>query len=561
MFRGFVGAVYPGGMSSSETQKKTLPTFHNEPGDFLPEALGGLIATHPDARWDEAGFISRRAATGARVAVISGGGSGHEPLHAGFVGAGMLDAAVPGHMFTSPNAVQITEATRHVDGGVGVVQVVKNYTGDVLNFRVSRQALAGEVETRQVLVDDDVATEAEDGPGRRGTGATMLVEKICGAAAARGDSLDQVTELGTWVARNSRSMAVALAPGHLPTADRPTFDLPEGEMEVGVGIHGERGVARQTAGSARDVVRSMLDRILPSLELKAGEDVVCVVNGLGASTLLELNLIFRELLEQLEQHQVKVVRSLVGNFVTAVNMHGVSLTISRTTPELTGLYDEPSQAPAWVQPGQPGGHAPARIRYEETLPEGEENPWLSDFVGRVQAAIDDLSELDRKAGDGDFGANMAAALSDIELPLHGSDAAVLEFLSRRFLIRSGGTSGAVLGTIFRELSAAENLPEGLSRALQAVTELGGAKVGDRTLVDALSPAAERAGEVGAGDVDTLLAECFEAAAEGTRGTADLTARLGRASYVGEAAKGVVDPGAIVIAWLFGGTGELAEFES
>ncbi|QGU06865.1 PTS-dependent dihydroxyacetone kinase, dihydroxyacetone-binding subunit DhaK [Corynebacterium occultum] len=538
-----------------------MPTFHNDPEDFLPEALGGLIAAHPDAVWNEAGFISRRSPTNERVAVISGGGSGHEPLHAGFIGAGMLDAAVPGHMFTSPNAIQITEATRYANGGAGVVQVVKNYTGDVLNFRVSRQALTGEVETRQVLVDDDVATEDEDGPGRRGTGATILVEKICGAAAARGHSLERVTDMGNWVAHHSRSMAVALAPGHLPTAARPTFDLPEGEMEIGVGIHGERGTGRSEAGSAREMVEEMLDRILPSLELNTGEEVVCVVNGLGGTTLLELNLIFRELLEQLEGRKVKVMRSLVGNFVTAVNMSGVSITISRTTPELTELYDDPTEAPAWPKLGRPQSHAPARIRHEETLPEGEENNWLSGFLSRVQGAIDDLSELDRKAGDGDFGANMSAALGDLELPLRGSNAEVLEFLSQRFLIRAGGTSGAILGTIFRELAAAEDLAEGLSQALEAVTELGGAQVGDRTLVDALSPAAERAAEVGGGDVEKLLSSCFEAAAEGARGTAELDAKRGRAAYVGEAAKGVVDPGSIVIAWLFGGSGELSEFNA
>ncbi|MGP6173703.1 dihydroxyacetone kinase family protein [Corynebacterium sp. A21] len=535
-----------------------LPTFHNDPADFLAESLGGLIAAHPDARWSEAGFISRRSPAGRQVAVISGGGSGHEPLHAGFIGAGMLDAAVPGHMFTSPNAVQLTEATRHVDSGAGVVQVVKNYTGDVLNFRVSRQALAGEVETRQVLVDDDVATEGENGPGRRGTGATILVEKVCGAAAARGDSLDQVTELGTWVAANSRSMAVALAPGHLPAATRPTFDLPLGEMEVGVGIHGERGVGRRQAGSARDVVTEMIGRINASLELGPGEEVVCVVNGLGATTLLELNLIFREVLEELEARGVKVVRSLVGDFITAVNMAGVSLTLSRTTPELTELYDAPTDAPAWPTLGRPASHTPAQIRYEERLPEGEENQWLSDFVARVQGAIEELGELDRTAGDGDFGANMSAALGDLSLPLHGSDAEVLALLSRRFLVRAGGTSGAVLGTVFREL-AKEPLPQGLRNALTAVRELGGAEVGDRTLIDALSPAADRAAEVGAGDVEKLLAECFAAAAEGTRSTRGMRGRRGRAAYVGDAAKGVVDPGAVAISWLFGGTGSLEDF--
>lgn len=546
-------------------------SFRNDPEDFLPEALGGLVAAHPDARWHEAGFIARDRTTDIpRVAVVSGGGSGHEPLHAGFVGAGMLDAAVPGLLFTSPNAMQITEATRWVDRGRGVVQVVKNYTGDVMNFRVARQSLQDEVAVRYVLVDDDVATEqAADGPGRRGTGATILVEKVCGAAAARGDDLDRVTRLGTWVADNSRSMSVALAPGHLPTSAQPTFDLPAGAMEVGVGIHGERGIDRRGVTDAGAVVAELISEISSSLQLDPGEEVICVVNGLGATPLLELNLIFREVLAELAEHRITVVRSLVGNYVTAVNMAGVSITLSRATAELTELYDAPTAAPGWPNAlGRPAtaGHAPARIEHDDTLPEGAENRWLSAFVERVQAAVDELGELDRKAGDGDFGANMSAALGGIQLPLRGSDTAVLEALSTRFLVRSGGTSGAILGTLFRELArafrgsdAAEALPIGLENALSAVTELGGARVGDRTLVDALSPAAEQATDSSAQSFEDLLQECHVAALEGARSTNELLGRRGRASYVGKAAQGVPDPGAIVVAWLFGGSGKLTEF--
>ncbi|MGD7001780.1 dihydroxyacetone kinase family protein [Corynebacterium halotolerans] len=546
-------------MPDSRTPATPLPTFHNNAGDFLPEALAGLVAAHPDATWHEQGFIGRDRRGDARVAVISGGGSGHEPLHAGFVGAGMLDAAVPGHMFTSPNAVQVTEATRWADQGRGVVQVVKNYTGDILNFRVARQALQDDVVTRQVLVDDDVATEDEDGPGRRGTGATVLVEKVCGAAAERGDGVDEVAHLGTWVAQNSRSLAVALHPGHLPAATRPTFDLPDRQMEVGVGIHGERGVDRRDIAGASDIAAELVGHIATSLGLEPGEEVVCVVNGLGATTLLELNLVFRDVLLAAQARGLTVVRSLVGNFVTAVNMAGVSVTLSRTTPELTELYDAPTSAPAWPRLGRPGAApAPARIAHEDTLPDGPENEWLTAFVRRVQQATEQLGELDRKAGDGDFGANMAAALGDIPLPLRGSDTAVLQALSTRFLVRSGGTSGAVLGTVFRELAAAPDLPEGLRNALAAVTELGGAVVGDRTLVDALSPAAERAAQVAGDDVVALREECYAAAAEGVRSTRELVGRRGRAAYLGKAAQGVVDPGAVVIAWLFGG-GDIEEF--
>lgn len=546
---------------AEERSHTTLPTFSNSPGEFLPEALAGLVAAHPNASWYEQGFIGRsRPAADGQVAVLSGGGSGHEPLHAGFVGTGMLTAAVPGHMFTSPNAVQVTAATRWADGGAGVVQVVKNYTGDVLNFRVARQALRGEVDTRHVLVDDDVATEDADGPGRRGTGATVLVEKVCGAAAQRGDTVDEVARIGSWVADNSRSMAVALNPGHLPGAARPTFDLPEGQMEVGVGIHGERGVDRRRAGTAREIVAEIIERTTASLGLERNEQIVCVVNGLGAATSLELHLVFREVLSALEERGITVARSAVGNLVTAVNMAGVSVTLSRTTDETTALYDAPTDAPGWPALGRPGtAPEPAHLRHDDTLPDGAPNQWLSSFVERVQRGVDELGELDRRAGDGDFGANMDAALGDIELPLRGPDGEVLHALSTRFLVRSGGTSGAVFGTVFRELAEARDLPSGLRGALDAVTELGGARVGDRTLVDALSPAAECAEQAGEDDVDTQLAACFEAAAEGVRSTRELLGRRGRAAYLGEAARGVVDPGAVVIAWLFGGHGTLADF--
>lgn len=278
---------------ATHSAQQSIRSFRNDPADFLPEALGGFIASHPDATWYEQGFIARTTplrtdAGKPAVAVVSGGGSGHEPMHAAFVGEGMLAAAVPGLVFSSPNAIQITEATRWADQGAGVLHVVKNYTGDVMNFKVARQSLA-DVETAVVLVDDDVATdqgEDSDGPGRRGTGATIIVEKVAGAAAQRGDDLAQVTDIAQWVADNSRSMAVALAPGHLPTTGRDTFDLPAGKMEVGVGIHGERGVDRVDVEPADAVVTRLLDGI----DATAGE-YICLVNGLGGTTPLELSLI------------------------------------------------------------------------------------------------------------------------------------------------------------------------------------------------------------------------------------------------------------------------------
>lgn len=534
--------------------------FRNNQDTFLSDALAGLIANHPDARWHDVGFIGRttplRTADGdPAVVVISGGGSGHEPMHAGFVGQGMLAAACPGLLFTSPNAVQVSEATQWADQGRGVVHVVKNYTGDVMNFTVARNAVEA-VDTRTVLVADDLATDGnEDGPGRRGTGATILVEKVAGAAAYRGDDVDKVAELGQRAADNSRSMSVALGAGFMPTTGRETFDLDAGQMEVGVGIHGEPGTHTEQVGSASAIVSQVLDKIAPALELGQGDEVVCLVNGLGGTTPLELSLLFGEASAQLAQRGITVARSLVGSYVTAVNMHGASFTLLKADAELLELIDAPTSAPAW--PHTLGGAKavePATITFQDELPsEGEENQWLTAFVERLQASFESLTELDRKAGDGDFGQNMEAAFGGIELPLRGTDTEILTGLAKRLLVLAGGTSGAVFGTLFNELARAETLADGLNDAADLIHELGGAKRGDRTMLDALIPAAEKARELGAKDPDAeTLQTLFDAAHAGALDTEDLAAKKGRASYLGDRSKGVIDPGAIVVSWLFGG---------
>lgn len=579
----------------SDSQQISLRSFRNNPSDFLSESLGGFIASHPDAEWHDSGFIGRASAVTTAsgepaVSVISGGGSGHEPMHAGFIGVGMLAAVCPGLLFTSPNAVQIAEATRWADQGAGVVHVVKNYTGDVMNFTVARQAL-DDVATRAVLVDDDVATDLADGddgddgddgnggdgPGRRGTGATILVEKATGAAAHRGDSIDRVADIGQWVADSSRSMAVALAPGHLPTSGRDTFDLPDGKMEVGVGIHGERGVDRVDVETADEVVARLLDGIGEALSLHDGSEVVCLVNGLGGTTPLELSLVFGSVLRQLGDRGVTVRRAMVGTYTTSVNMAGVSLTLTSVgdaMDELVELLDAPTEAPGWPRVlggrGAPLEYVPAATDFDDDLPDsGEENHWLSDFVGRVQGATDDLTELDRLAGDGDFGQNMDAAFGGLSLPLRGTDSEVLEALGHRLLIRAGGTSGAVLGTLFRELGTAmgqadtpvAGLASGLEAAHRAITDLGGAEQGDNTLIDALIPAADAAAELDAEHTDfsDALEACHAAAAEGAERTREMVAKKGRASYVGAASQGVVDPGAILVSWIFGGSGKVSDF--
>ena len=542
----------------------------------MREALGGLVAAHPCAEWHDEGFVGLvldDATKGEqRVAVISGGGSGHEPMHAGFIGSGMLDAACPGLLFTSPNAVQIGAATEWADRGKGVVHVVKNYTGDVMNFTVA--ANHADVEVAQVLVDDDVATEIDndDSPGRRGTGATVIVEKVAGAAAARGDDLQAVAEVAQRAADQSRSMAVALQPGHSPTSDRATFDLADGQIEIGVGIHGEPGVERRDIAGAQltaaALVEELLDGILASLGNPSG-DVMLFVNGLGGTSQLEQDLVFGEALTQLTDRGLNVRRGMRGTLVTSLNMAGISLTLTVLDEELIELIDASTAAPAWPGTIADPEYAEARMVDDEAQPDsGGENTWLTRFVERLGASYDDLTALDREAGDGDFGQNMEAAFGDVVRPVRGADADVLNFFAHRMLVRAGGTSGAVLGTFFRQMADAfagvdsreadgdafaKALTEGLQSGVDAITQLGGAKEGDNTLVDALAPAARAASDA-TGSVDEVLAHVFAPAVEGAKATRGMQAKKGRASYLGESAKEVPDPGAIAVTWLFGEAG-------
>ncbi|OHU21041.1 dihydroxyacetone kinase [Mycobacteroides franklinii] len=542
--------------------------FLNATERFIPDALRGLVAAAADLRWNsEHGYLIRDSPLRpGHVAIVSGGGSGHEPLHAGFIGRGMLTAACPGLIFTSPNALQIAGATIAADAGGGVLHVVKNYTGDVMNFSIARQiAEESSVRTDVVLVDDDIATEVADSerPGRRGTAATVVVEKLCGAAAERGDDLATVAAVGRRVAAAARSMAVALAPCTVPGASVPSFDLPAGQMEIGIGIHGERGVDRAPVAAASDIVAALLARILPAAQVRDGDEVIVVVNGLGATHSLELNLLFGEVAAQLAAAGIQIARSLVGSFVTALDMAGVSVTVVRADPEMLELWDAPTTAPAWpVVTGPPVGELTdgAIVEPDDRADGGPENPWLSAFVGRVRESVGALTELDRRAGDGDFGTNMAAALRHYALPLRGTDAEVLLALSTSYFVRAGGTSGAVFGTFFRALYAGlgderwstELVARAVRQALDQIQALGGARVGDKTVVDAVSPAADALDDAARRDIPLAVAlqSAADAAAAGVQATKDSRAARGRASYVGDAARGVEDPGALVMSWFF-----------
>ena len=322
----------------------------NSPDEVVTDALAGIAAAHPGLSVDtKARVITRAAQTRiGKVALVSGGGSGHEPLHGGFVGTGMLDAACPGEVFTSPVPDQMLAAAKAVDGGAGVVFVVKNYTGDVLNFRMAAEFAEEEgISVQTVLVDDDVAVQDSTWTaGRRGTGATLLVEKIAGAAAEFGGSLAEVAATGRRVNAASRSFAVALTSCTTPAAGRPGFDLPEDEIEVGVGIHGEPGRSREKIRPARQIVADAMAAILDDQPLESGDEVIALVNGLGGTPLLELYIVFGEVASVLAARGVRIARSLVGNYVTSLDMAGVSITLCRADEELLTLWDAPVNTPA-----------------------------------------------------------------------------------------------------------------------------------------------------------------------------------------------------------------------
>src|SRR3954466_7106393 len=318
----------------------------NDPEDVVRESLAGLAAAHSDLlRYDaEAQIVVRAdAPVQNKVALISGGGSGHEPMHGGFVGPGMLDAACPGEVFTSPVPDQMLAATKAVDAGKGVVHIVKNYTGDVMNFKLAAEDAEDEgIQVESVLIDDDVAVQDSlYTAGRRGVGATVLAEKIAGAAAERGDDLAAVAGIARRVNERARSYGVALSSCIPPAAGTPIFDLPDGEMEVGIGIHGEPGRRREALGSAHELAGVMLEAVLSDLSPAAGARVLPFVNGMGGTPQIELYLLCHEIETQLREAGLVPARNLVGSYITSLEMAGASLTLLELDEELEQLWDAP----------------------------------------------------------------------------------------------------------------------------------------------------------------------------------------------------------------------------
>jgi phosphoenolpyruvate---glycerone phosphotransferase subunit DhaK len=322
----------------------------NAPDAVVQDALRGMEAAHGDrlrVSYDPAFVVRADAPIEGKVGLVSGGGSGHEPMHGGFVGPGMLDAACPGEVFTSPTPDQMAEATKAVNGGAGVLHIVKNYTGDVMNFDMAADLDRGEgIEVESVLTNDDVAVEDSlYTAGRRGVGVTVLLEKICGGAAEDRRSLADVAELGRRVNANGRSMGMALTPCVTPASGEPSFELGDNEIEIGIGIHGEPGRFREETRSAAEVAERLVGPVVEDLPFDSGDRVLAFVNGMGGTPLIELYVMYAEVARLLRDRGIRIERNLVGNYITSLEMQGCSITLLKLDDEMVRYWDAPVETP------------------------------------------------------------------------------------------------------------------------------------------------------------------------------------------------------------------------
>jgi triose/dihydroxyacetone kinase / FAD-AMP lyase (cyclizing) len=550
----------------------------NRPDRVVDEMLDGLLALHPNlARLAGQNVIVRSDFEERRdeqVAIISGGGSGHEPAHAGFVGAGMLSAAVAGEIFTSPSADSVYEAIRAVAGNPGVLLVVKNYTGDRINFGLAAERARAEgILVEIVVVADDVALAGrESNAGRRGIAGTVLVHKVAGAAAADGKDLPQVAAIAQAAADSIGTMGVSLSAGVSPATGKASFTLGD-EVELGLGIHGEPGVKRVPLARSDELVTELLRGITPVLGIRAGDRVAVLLNNLGSTTTMELAIAGRKTIAVLDSAGVQVERIFSGTFVSSLDMAGISISLMRVDDQTLKLLDAATSAPAWPRT-YTARPTPIRDRIvalpasecEEVArePETVEGKRLARIVSAACHAIIEadskLTELDGIVGDGDLGANLARAAEAIlersnRIPFDdaGEGLKTLGLQAQKFL---GGSSGPFYGAfLLRAGSAlsgsspnAQAWAAALNEGCDAIAALGGASLGDRTMLDALIPFAHTFGtEISKGlPVAAALASATGAANSGAERTAAMTPRRGRSSYLGQRALGTVDPGAYAI---------------
>ncbi|MGF7128871.1 dihydroxyacetone kinase [Paraburkholderia sp. EB58] len=553
----------------------------NDVSAVVPEMLDGLAALNPGLSLLQGGTIIVRAdgeaaARRGEVALISGGGSGHEPAHAGYVGPGMLSAAVAGEVFTSPSTDAVLDAIRAVAGPAGVLLIVKNYTGDRFNFGLAAEIARAEgVAVEMVIVADDVALSASgEHAGRRGLAGTVLVHKIAGAAAAEGRPLNEVAQAAREAAAMLGTMGVALTPCTVPAAGKAGFELADGEIEWGLGIHGEPGVERGALEPADAIVARLLTKILNDLALPADARVALLVNNLGGTPQSELNTVAASALRYLAARSINVERAWAGTFLSALEMAGVSLTLLRLDDQRLAWLDAAAHTSAW--PALSGRVAQAYVKEVPVAPDDTDGARLAResrlrhvieaVCGCLIEAEPVLTEMDQRVGDGDLGISLArgarGVLHEIDTyPAETTPGAVLRAVSATVRRVVGGTSGplyAVMllraGSVLDQSSgpAEKRWAEAFGSGVAALMELGGAHPGDRTMVDALLPAVDalQSALAQSADTDAALQAAVDAAASGAAQTASMSPKLGRSSYVGKRALGFADPGAHAVGlWL------------
>lgn len=553
----------------------------NDPGDIIPQAIEGMVLAHPDLLKVEGAtgraVVAVNGPRDGKVGLITGGGSGHEPLFVGYVGRGLMDAASVGNVFASPSPEQIMDAARAVDGGAGVMFLYGNYTGDVMNFDMAAEECeAAGTPARSIAVNDDVASAPADRAGeRRGVAGNFFVFKVAGAAAEEGRDLDGCEAAARHAQANTRSMGVALTACSLPQTGKPNFDIGPGEMEIGMGIHGEPGMRRGPLGTADDVTDELLDPIIADLALKAGDRVAVLVNGLGATGPLELYILHRRVAHRLAALDVQIHKSWVGEYATSLEMAGASVSLMKLDGDLQGLLDAPCRTVGLTIGGDlpprgtltrrgTGAKSKAAQTDRATLKTGGAvTPRI--FVRAMVAMADTiaehrdwLSELDGVIGDGDHGVTMdigwSAVRKGLDKAAEQTVTEICEAMAKAFLDAVGASTGPLYASAFRQ--AGQNVADRLNLDAAAmvrwiegmndgVLARGGAQEGDKTMIDAWQPAARqaRAAFTQGADLNACLAAACDAAKAGCDHTRTLESRRGRSKKLGERSVGHIDPGA------------------
>ena len=568
----------------------------NRPETVVTEMCKGLVLTNPDLEFvKKYKVIRKKNLDKNKVSLISGGGSGHEPAHAGFVGKGMLDAAVCGDVFASPSQIQVYQAIKETAGDKGTLLIIKNYSGDMMNFKnAAHLAEEDGIQVDYVKVDDDIAVkDSLYTVGRRGVAGTVLVHKIAGAAAEKGGSLKEVKAAAENAISNVRSIGFALSSCTVPAKGTPTFELKENEMEYGVGIHGEPGIQRENIPSADELAKRMTDALAEELNVTQGEEVTVLVNGFGSTPLQELYLFNYAVAKVLHEKNIRIYRSFAGNYMTSIDMLGASLTFMKMNAELKELLDQESEAPAFSVKG----HVPEIVIEEEIRECKEEDLTEESYKACAEVRNEKITlenivymvetmshciikneipfcELDSHAGDGDFGMSVAKGFRQLkkewkELTKEHTSS-IGEFLQACSMVimeHCGGASGPIWGSAFRaagkkadgktELTIFE-FADMMQEAVTGIQKTGeysfgrGAVVGDKTLIDALVPCADT--WTACADKKETFEHAFtkaaQAAVQGAKDTEAIAARMGRAGTVGDRSIGYPDAGAYALGVIF-----------